>query len=67
MSEDKKSFKEVLEDVREAMRIISDTSHCVGFCYNWRREGAHSYTETAPVVDGYCSKCGRKRYVKQSK
>lgn len=63
--EHKKSFEEVLANVREAIRIISDPTICAGFCYNWKYEGPHSYTESASVVDGKCSKCHRIRYKKQ--
>lgn len=59
---EKRSFNQVLDNVRRAIRIISDRSHCVGFCYNWKHEGPRSYTETAPVVNGVCSKCHRPRY-----
>lgn len=60
----KKTFAEVLADVREAIRIISDRSHCVGFCENWKVEGPRSYTVKAPIVNGVCSKCHRPPYKK---
>lgn len=59
-----KSFQDILDRAREAMRIISDPSHCVGFCEIWKYEGPRSYVITAPVVDGICTKCHKRRYRK---
>lgn len=57
------SYKKLLEEAREAMRIMASGEFCIFGCEIMKKEGCRSFTENSPINDkGICLKCKKKRY-----
>ncbi len=54
--------QKVIQQIREAYRIMASGEYCIHGCSSLKKEGCRSFSENAPIdKNGICSKCKKKR------